>query len=35
MTDNLATVAEVAIERVIGTLPMADVNTALQHTLKL
>lgn len=35
MTDNLATVAEVAIDRVIGTLPMADVDTALQHTLKL
>ncbi len=35
MTDNLATVAEVAIDRVIGTLPMADVNTALRHTLKL
>jgi mRNA interferase MazF len=35
MIDNLATVAEVAIERVIGTLPMADVNTALRHTLKL
>ena len=25
MTDNLATVAEVAIDRVIGTLPMTDV----------
>ena len=35
MTDNLATVAEVAIDRVIGTLPMADVDTALRHTLKL
>jgi mRNA interferase MazF len=35
MTDNLATVAEVAIDRVIGTLPMTDVNTALRHTLKL
>lgn len=35
MTDNLATVAEVAIDRVIGTLPMADVDTALWHTLKL
>jgi mRNA interferase MazF len=35
MTDNLATVAEVAIDRVIGTMPMTDVETALRHTLKL
>ncbi|WP_089719968.1 type II toxin-antitoxin system PemK/MazF family toxin [Candidatus Entotheonella palauensis] len=35
MTDNLATIAEAAIERVIGTLPMADINKALRHTLKL
>ncbi len=35
MTDNLATVAEVAIDRVIGTLPMSDVDTALRHTLGL
>jgi mRNA interferase MazF len=35
MTDNLATVAEVAIDRVIGTLPMTDIETALRHTLKL
>jgi mRNA interferase MazF len=35
MTDNLATVAEVAIDRVIGTLPMMDVDTALRYTLKL
>lgn len=35
MTDNLATVAEVAIDRVIGTLPMTDVDAALRHTLKL
>jgi mRNA interferase MazF len=35
MTDNLTTVAEVAIDRVIGTLPMADIDTALRHTLKL
>ena len=35
MTDNLATVAEVAIDRVIGTLLMTDVDTALRHTLKL
>ena len=35
MTDNLATVAEIAIDRLIGTLPMADVDTALRHTLKV
>jgi mRNA interferase MazF len=35
MTDNLATIAEVAIERVIGTLPMRDVDGALRHTLGL
>jgi mRNA interferase MazF len=35
MTDNLATIAEGAIDRVIGTLPMTDVDTALRHTLKL
>ena len=34
-TDNLATIAEVAIERVIGTLPMRDVDKALRHTLGL
>ncbi len=34
-TDNLATVVEAAIDRVIGTLPMMDVDTALRHTLKL
>jgi mRNA interferase MazF len=35
MTDNLATVAEVAIDRVIGTLPMTGIETALRHTLQL
>ena len=35
VTDNLATVAEVAIDRVIGTLSMTDVDAALRHTLKL
>jgi len=35
MTDNLATIAEVAIERVIGTMPMKDVDKALRHTLGL
>jgi mRNA interferase MazF len=35
MTDNLATVTEIAIDRVIGTLPMTDVDTALRYTLKL
>ena len=35
MTDNLATITEVAIERVIGTLPMREVDKASRHTLGL
>jgi len=36
MADNLATIAEAAIDRVIGDLPMEEVNTALRHhTLQL
>jgi mRNA interferase MazF len=35
MTDNLATIAEVAIDRVIGTLSMSNVDVALRHTLHL
>ncbi len=35
MTDNLATIVEPAVYRVIGSLPMADVETALRHTLSL
>ncbi len=35
MTDNLATVAESEIDRVIGTLPMHEVDAALRHTLAL
>jgi mRNA interferase MazF len=35
MTDNVATVAEVAIDRVIDTFQMTDVDTAIRHTLKL
>jgi hypothetical protein len=35
MADNLATIAEAAIDRVIGDLPMKEVNTALRHTLQL
>ena len=35
MTDNLATVAQTAIDRAIGTLPIADVEKALRHTLGL
>jgi mRNA interferase MazF len=35
MTDNLATIVEIALDRVIGTLPMADVDKALRHTLGL
>ena len=35
MTDNLATVSDVALDRVIGRLPMLDVDNALRHTLNL
>lgn len=35
MTDNLATIEEAAIERVIGALPMSDIDTALRYTLGL
>lgn len=35
MTDNLATVTEAAIDRVIGKLPMSEVDEALRHTLSL
>jgi mRNA interferase MazF len=35
MTDNLATVTESAISRVIGTLPMGTVDQALRHSLDL
>lgn len=35
MTDNLATVLESEIDRVIGSLPMGNVDVALRHTLGL
>jgi len=35
MTDNLATVIESAINRVIGALPMESVDAALRHTPNL
>lgn len=35
MTDNLATVLESAIGRIIGSLPMGGVDKALRHTLQL
>lgn len=35
MTDNLATIAYSAIDRVIGRLPMAAIDLALRHTLGL
>jgi mRNA interferase MazF len=35
MTDNLATVVEAAISRIVGSLPMAGVDAALRHTLGL
>jgi len=33
MTDNLATIAENSIDRVIGVLPMRSVDKSLRHTL--
>lgn len=35
MTDNLTTVAEIAIDRVIGKIPMKEVDKVLKHTLGL
>ena len=35
MTDNLATIAESEINRIIGRLSMREVDTALRHTLGL
>jgi len=35
MTDNLATIVEAAIDRVIGNLKMVEVDKALKHTLGL
>lgn len=35
MTDNLATIAEAIIDRIVGRLPMAEVNDALRYTLGL
>ena len=35
MTDNLATVAETEIDRIIGNIPMAEVDKALRYTLGL
>jgi mRNA interferase MazF len=35
MTDNLATIMLSAVDRVIGSLPMTDIDTALKHTLGL
>ena len=35
MTDNLATATDNAVDRAIGTLPMADIEKALRHTLGL
>jgi mRNA interferase MazF len=35
MTDNLATINEIGIYRVIGQIPMASVKSALRHTFGL
>jgi mRNA interferase MazF len=35
MTDNVATVSLAAIDRVIGSLPMPEIDRALRHTFSL
>jgi len=35
MTDNLATISDTEIDRVVGSLPMGKVEAALRHTLAL
>ena len=35
VTDNLATITELAIDRVIGKIPMRSIDQALRHTLGL
>jgi mRNA interferase MazF len=35
MADNVATVTMAAIDRVIGSVPMADIDVALRHTFAL
>jgi mRNA interferase MazF len=35
MTDNLATVFDAAVDRVVGRIPMLEVDQALRHTLSL
>lgn len=35
MADNVATVTVTAIDRVIGAVPMADIDVALRHTFAL
>ena len=35
MTDNLATITDIAMDRVIGKLPMKAIDKALKHTLNL
>jgi mRNA interferase MazF len=35
MADNLATIVEHAVDRVIGYVPMTEIDKALRHTLSL
>jgi mRNA interferase MazF len=35
MTDNLATVMEQAVTRIVGSMPMSQIDAALRHTLGL
>jgi len=35
MTDNVATIALAAVDRVIGSIPMSEIDRALRHTFSL
>jgi mRNA interferase MazF len=35
MTDNIATIVASGVDRVIGSIPMTDIDVALRHTLSL
>jgi len=35
MTDNVATIALAAVDRVIGSIPISEIDRALRHTFSL
>jgi len=35
MADNLAPIGDVAVHRMIGSIPMTEIDRALRHTLQL